>query len=222
MIGKTGFFWGLFFLCTFSTVWWAFLHFNRHFIFNIIWENLNWKNIAENWEKFVEINNLVFERNRVNYFYGREEIILVKEYYEGFEILYTNKLNKSTVYGSSMQLGHRMKVISAIVENQNMDFKIKKTSLWNELIRNKQKLSIVSNFHIEEILSLNDIEKLVKIFPDLSFSIKNFNIYQHPIIPFEQKVLQIETNHQPTELHQLQLLRTVIIEALKKYSKIEV
>ncbi len=176
---------------------------------------MNWKKISENWEKFTQMNNLEVEKDDRNYLYGKQEIYQAKENFNGFEIFYENKLNKSTEYGSSFNLGHKMMLVVPIEPNQKLEVKINRNSFWNRFTKRNQNLRIITNgAETKNLFPITEIENLMKSLPDLEISIKSFNFKQNPNIQYGQKVVSIESKHCPTELNELELSRIIMTKIL--------
>ncbi len=176
---------------------------------------MNWKKISEIWEKFTEMNHLKVDKNARNYFLGKQEIYKAKENFNDFEIFYENRFNKSTDYGASFNLGHKMMILVPVELIQELEIKIKRNSFWNRLVKQNQNLSIITNgAETKVLLPLIEIENLIKCLPDLEISIKSFNLKQNPNVQFGKKVLVMESKYYPTELEELQLSRNIIIKIL--------
>ena len=178
---------------------------------------MNWKKLAENWRMFTELNKLSAEKEDINYFYGKKNVHRAKEFFEGFEIFYETILNKSSEYGASFNIGNSLTILSPIELKENIELTVKRNSFWNRLTKNKEQLNIASNSsEIKELLPVADIKNLSRSFSDLKISIKNFDKHQHPIISFGQNVIILESKNHPTDVEQLQLARSILVEILIK------
>ena len=186
---------------------------------------MNWKTIDENWYKFTQDNQIELEKSSRPYFYGTLANYKGREYFEGFKIVYENKLNKSAEVGSSYGIGHKIILYGIIANEKDLKLKITRKSFWNRLVSRSDSLNIKSNSaNIERKLHMHQIEQLMRIFPDLKIEIKRFDEYQNEEISMGQPLLRIVSKHQPLELKHLNLLRELllsILTILKKHDYID-
>lgn len=181
---------------------------------------MNWREIDENWKSFCKEYNCESERRENNYFYGYKDIYEAKENFQGFEIIYENKINKSISQSSSDRIGHAMRVCSAIKVEPKTWLTISKNSLWQKLFGTKGDLNIESSeAGIKDNLPLKEIEELISLFPDLQISIKKFDRHRNGYFQIGQEVLLIETKCQPEELEHLKMFRKVMISIILELNK---
>ncbi|QCK15645.1 hypothetical protein [Mangrovivirga cuniculi] len=183
---------------------------------------MNWKKIHENWNLFVRKYNLKDESKENNYFYGKQELYRASEVFEGFNIYYENKFNKSAEIGSSFRVGNRLAIVSPIEASHKWTLKVEKNSLWKRLFNSSDKSKIeFSDPEIKEYLPLEEIKNIATFFPDLRLSVKEFNKHQNQYIKYGQNVFMIQTKYQPKELEYLTKPREVMISVLQKLKENE-
>ncbi|MCK7590428.1 hypothetical protein M0G43_07580 [Subsaxibacter sp. CAU 1640] len=178
---------------------------------------MNWKKIDDNWKAFVKENQLIDSSEETHYLYGKQQMYSAVENFHDLQIYYQQKVNKSANPGSSTYTGNGLTITTPIETVEKWRVEIHQLSRWKQLFFSTGKLVIkASHNEINEYIPHAKIEKLFIVCPDLKLSIRKFEKYHNPNIPFDQTVLVLETKHQPETLEHLNQCRDIIINFLEK------